>query len=534
VYWWKSVPIPVGRPCGLHPYTGVIVNFSAISEATLIETLKLIPLGDEDLIIGPVRSPFADTYYPGTVGGAPATSVLAGAIVLPIHNTSSFIKAMLDCHVKRNTWDYEVEKIIVRDTNRENDFYEEDLSASMKNLVDRDQRDIIDKFNKYNTELAILHKQSTLIFNKIGAQGALICNEEIKNADFFAAYEKISKFYASKASSNIDVFEEKARNVLLQPGQEFISHWILLQVALKNWAMVLGLQRDSITQPPPPPKRRRGAPIEEPFVAPIVINVPESIANSGDSSDADLIDMGYRNLIPETERIKILKNSLSGSERFDKSIDIFYELPAIERTLRQFLKILTLRDETAPGQQAREREMKSTNKLTKDESSNSKTALVTTTPSDHPVSSSGKYPAGSCTHHPNSITHTTSQCRGQGKKGNNDKQNDKSPYTKPYEARNCTKCEKFNPNRRVHKTHNTENCTYVVPAGAKPITANVAKDETTTPQPKGNRKRKAPAAFTLKSPNEHEDEQKMKFVLANFARFKNLVDENPNYDGSNN
>jgi hypothetical protein len=75
----------------------------------------------------------------------------------------------------------------------------------------------------------------------------------------------------------------------------------------------------------------------------------------------------------------------------------------------------------------------------------------------------------------------------------------------------------------------------VVPAGAKPISVNVAKDETTTPQPKGNRKRKAAAAaFTLKSPNEHEDEQKMKFVLANFAKFKNLVDENPNYDGSNN
>jgi hypothetical protein len=270
--------------------------------------------------------------------------------------------------------------------------------------------------------------------------------------------------------------------------------------------MVIGLQRDALVPV-------IGA--DPAFIIPQTVNMPEAILNSGDASDSEILaEYPRRILIHETTRLDILLRSVSTRERFLKSRDTFYELPSDERTVRNLVKILSLRDETAPGQLARENEMKSMNKLNKDESSNEKSAMVATTPV-------GKYPLGSCMYHPLTTNHTSEQCRKGFEK-----------HKKPYEVRHCNNCEKYNPKRYSYKTHNTSECTYKAPPGAQSYGV-IATDAPPEPAPAEapTRKKRKPteSAFVIANPANDEDEARRAYILQNYDQFKSLVSKNPNY-----
>jgi hypothetical protein len=215
--------------------------------------------------------------------------------------------------------------------------------------------------------LVELNKTCAYIFGRIGSLALVHVHEELRDSNYFAAYEKICKYFTNAATSNPGQFEAIARSVLIQPGQDFQSHWITLQISLKNWAMILGMEIETLDEPlivpldpliPPPPPVAKA------------INVPEAIANAGDSSDAQLKALGHRVLIHETTRIQILSKSLNGLERFVVATDAFYGLKGTEKNLRKLIDLLETRDISIPGQRFRKEELENSggNKLSKDES----------------------------------------------------------------------------------------------------------------------------------------------------------------------
>jgi hypothetical protein len=501
IYWWKQVPLPIGHPCSRDPISGDSVYFTPVLASEVDEIIHMIPIGDRDRIFEPDRDPKAEVFYPGTAFASgdlaiSAPILQAGGVVIP--NPAAVILApyfkevllrqMLKAKLSFEKWTLVELKAKLEPTPVPGhpDFppspplesiqsLQNQLSSFTQNLVEKDYRDQIDKFQKASNDLIALYKTCTIVFSKIGAQGLMLADIEIKALDFRGAYDKIEKYYTQRASSNCDVFEVAAKSIILQPGQDFQAHWIQMQIAWKNWAMVLGLQRDETTFIPTPLVPRQ------------VINSNEAIANSSIYSDTELDSQGYRNLLPETNRIAMLTNSMRPTdERFKLTIESFYVQEAKDRTLRNLLTIIERRENSKPGQEARAKEARSGNKLHKDESSNSKTALVS-----NEDQTKDKFPAGSCIHHPKSTTHTTSQCRVGPGKASSSNETMKSPHKRPFEERNCSNCEKYNPNRKAFGTHNNETCTFVKPENAKVYKANVAKENenSSTPKPKKDKKK---------------------------------------------
>jgi hypothetical protein len=326
----------------------------------------------------------------------------------------------------------------------------------------------------------------------------LLVEDHIRDSDYHAAYSVIEKHYTQRASTNCDIFAHAAKAIILHPGQDFQAHWILLQTAWKNWAMVLGLQREGRVFVPTAARPRQ------------TINLPEATANAQYFSDAELIDLNFRILIPEADRITMLVESIvSREDRFKFQIDRFYEQSTQDQTLRGLVISIETRENSKPGQIARELENRLSNKLKKDESSNSKTALLST---EETVQ---KFPIGSCVNHPTSTTHTTIMCRGQGIKSVNANEITKSLTKRTFENRNCSKCEKFNPNRKAFGTHNTESCTFNLPENPKVYKANVA-EESSQPKPKKDKKK---STSSNENQNQIDEDRIYAMIASSMGRY---------------
>jgi hypothetical protein len=270
----------------------------------------------------------------------------------------------------------------------------------------------------------------------------------------------------------------------------------LLQSAWRSWAVVLGLQRE-------------GRAIVVPGTAPpklLEVNSAEATANSQAFSDSELTLAGFRILIPEIKRISMLADSL-GTTRFAYHIERFYELPSADRTLRTLVEVIEAREISKPGQLARALELESNNTLTKNESSNAKSALLAN--DESPM----RYPLGSCIFHPTSVTHTTNQCRGQGKAGN-----EKKTYRKAFEERHCSNCDQFNPNRTAQNTHNLETCSFKPPKNAKNYKVNLAANENSN-ETSSSKKKKKSNNSTSSNENDLSEAQFYAMLTKKFGNF---------------
>jgi hypothetical protein len=453
-------------------------------------------------------------------------------IIKPSQNLF-LLNAMMNCFIEANSWDYNMLKgHLLTPVCSE---YEAKLTAVGADLVEKSYAEILEKLDKNATSLAAKHKTCGMIFNRIGPQAMAIATEELRNNDYYAAYLKIEKYFVNKGSSDTHAFEASAKGIRIKPGQNFMSHWILLQESLKKWAMVLGLQRDRMIKAP----IVLGA-LENPAPPLAMPNVDtlESIANSGELSDFEISQLGHRNLIPENSRIEILEESLKGIDRFELEFKLFYGLTTENKSMVNLLNLLIIRDESKPGQIERESEVvheKSNNKLSKDET-NSKSAIVGKTPP------SKYFPPGSCINHPESTTHNTEGCLGGNKSGNQ-----KSPgkqYQKDYEKRHCTYCEKHNKkNPRAFKSHNTEECRINPNKPGNPQ-ANVSKskrddekDGNQKPSKKGRKRNHnsnhdddESSAYTIVKQPSKADAGRMKFILAHFDELEAMVVSNKGSD----
>jgi hypothetical protein len=140
----------------------------------------------------------------------------------------------------------------------------------------------MEKFSKHNLELSAINKTCSLVFNKIGHTTKLLATVECEEKNFYAAFMIIENYFKNKASANTEKFADLVREMTLAPGQEFANHWILLQHAMKNWAIVLGIQRDqSAVSAAPVPIVGVVAPIAPPPAAVVVVHQEEASANSG-------------------------------------------------------------------------------------------------------------------------------------------------------------------------------------------------------------------------------------------------------------
>jgi hypothetical protein len=199
------------------------------------------------------------------------------------------------------------------------------------------------------------------------------------------------------------------------------------------------------------------------------------------------------------------------------------------------INLLMIRDESKPGQIDREAEVahEKSNKLSKDET-NSKSAIIGKTP---PMK---HFPPGSCTNHPDATTHTTEDCRGVGKSGN---QKSGKSYPKKYEKRHCTYCEKNNKrNPKAQDTHNTEDCRMNPNKPAN--SANMSQsnhDDEGNQKPKRRRKSNYnnnsrddnSSAYTIVKQPPKADAERMKFILAHFDELEAMVVSNKGTDKDN-
>jgi hypothetical protein len=269
------------------------------------------------------------------------------------------------------------------------------------------------------------------------------------------------------------------------------------------------------------------------------VHQEEATANSGLLTDYEIENLNFRCLICEQDRINIVIKSISArKERFTSSLDLYYQHPQSDRSLRQLIEILKTREESKLGQEARELEQRYANKLTKNESSNGKTALATKTESE---ASKKKFPIGSCVNHPNSTTHDTSGCNGGKQKKSESSSSEKKSYTKPFELRNCGRCERWNPKRSAFSTHNSSTCTFVLPPPDSkqfPV-ANLASSESTEKEPRKrkNKSKKpepashyAPQQSTTESDGEtvdDEHESKKDYIMNNLDEFAKFLNKKP-------
>jgi hypothetical protein len=562
VYWWDNTPVPIGHPSHQHRVTKRTVLFQDVPANEVMRNVKLLPLGNfegQNLILGPLRGALADEFYPFTVDG-PLDSVplipgppLAGggagnlipdpaAEILPESVTNAFIDRMLECHFKAYCWNYQrvYDSIYVTRTRTLESYYSQ-LKPSTRNLIERIHHDLMEKFSKHNTELSAINKTCSLVFNKIGHATKLLATVECEEKNYYAAFMIIENYFKNKASANTEKFADLVREMTLAPGQEFSNHWILLQHAMKNWAIVLGIQRDQSAAAAAPAVPIIGvvAPIAPPPAAVVVVHQEEATANSGLLTDYEIENLNFRCLICEQDRINIVIKSISArKERFTSSLDLYYQHPQSDRSLRQLIEILKTREESKLGQEARDTEQRHANKLTKNESSNGKTALAAKTETE---TSQKKYPIGSCVNHPNSTTHDTSGCNGGNKqKKSESSSSEKKSYTKPFELRNCGRCERWNPKRSAFKTHNSSTCTFPLPppdSNAKQFpVANLASSESNEKEPR-KRKNKtkkpepsshyAPQQSTTESDGETEDEHEKKknYIMNNLDEFAEFLNK---------
>jgi hypothetical protein len=528
IYWFKKIPIPLGATCCKCPSTGKARKFVTVDQSEFESALEIFPLGKRTVGAADVRHPLAEKYFPGlTATHAPwdTTEVTDTTTVVEIKSSQNFflLEALIDCYIEEKSWNYlALKEDLLTPTCAS---YERKMTQAGIDQVNKEYSELLKELDKSATSLAQKHKLCGTIFNKIGPQALNICSEELEDSDFFAAFQKIEKYFVNKGSSDTSTFEATARDIRLKPGQNFLSHWIKLQSALKKWAMVLGLQRD---------KMAKTAVLvgEGPLPAPATINVNllESIANSGDLSDSAILDLNFRLLIPENTRILILEESLRGNNRFQLEISLFYGQTAEKKTMASMLNLLSIRDESRPGQLAREAEVplnskSAANKLNKDET-DSKSAIIGKTPT------AGKYPPGSCSNHPESTTHTTADCRGIGKNGNQQKSNNGDGKQKKYEKRHCTICEKHNrKNPKAQDSHNTENCNFKVQSSGN-ITNSGNDDHDEGKQKPKTKKRKSSneddesSAFTIKKVPTKADAKKMKFILSHYDELEAMVKSN--------
>jgi hypothetical protein len=559
VYWWDNTPLPIGHPSHQHRVTKRTVLFQDVSAAEVMRNVRKLPLGNfegQNLILGPLRGALADEFYPDTVegdldridliagpplpgGGAGNMIANPNAEVLPESIISDFIDRMLKCHFKAYCWNYQkvYDSIYVARTRTIESYYTQ-LKPTTRNLIERIHHDLMEKFSKHNAELTLINKTCSLVFNKIGHATKLLATVECEEKNYYAAFMIIENYFKTKASANTEKFADLVREMTLAPGQEFSNHWILLQHAMKNWAIVLGIQRDqSVAAAAPAPIVGVVAPIAPPPAAAVVVHQEEATANSGLLTDYEIENLGFRCLICEQDRINIVIKSISlRKERFTSSLDFYYQPPQSERSLRQLIEILKTREESKLGQEARDIELKHANRLTKNESSNGKTAMVT---KNEIESSQKKFPAGSCVNHPNSTTHDTSGCNGgKQQKKSESSSSEKKTYTKPFETRNCGRCERWNPKRSAFKTHNSTTCTFPLPSdpNAKQFpVANLASSESSEKEPrkrKSKSKKSEPSShyapqLNTESDGETEDEleKKKSYIMNNLDEFAEFLNK---------
>jgi hypothetical protein len=555
VYWWDNTPIPIGHPSHQHRVTKRTVLFHDVTAYEVMKNVKLLPLGNfegQNLILGPLRGALADEFYPLTMEGdldrANLIASPAGggnmipdpaAEILPDSLTGTFIDRMLECHMKAYCWNYQkvYDSIYVTKT-RTLDSYYSLLKPTTQNLIERFHHDLMEKHSKHNLELSAIHKTCSQVFNKIGHSTKLLATVECEEKNFHAAFMIIENYFKNKASANTEKFADLVREMTLAPGQEFANHWILLQHAMKNWAIVLGIQRDqSAAAAAPAPIVGVVAPIGPPPAAVVIVHQEEATANSGLLTDYEIESLNFRCLICEQDRINIVIKSISArKERFTSSLDFYYQPPQSERSLRQLIEILKTREESKLGQEARDIELKHANRLIKNESSNGKTAMVTKTTESE--SSQKKFPAGSCVNHPNSTTHDTSGCNGgKQQKKSESSSSEKKTYTKPFETRNCGRCERWNPKRSAFKTHNSTTCTFPLPSdpNAKQFpVANLASSESSEKEPRKrkNKSKKsessshyAPQTTESEGETEDEHEKKKSYIMENLDEFAEFLNK---------
>jgi hypothetical protein len=558
VYWWKNVPIPVGFPSGQDPITKEMRDFEEVTLDECHALLEHLPLGCDDILdsmygypahhvrspgIVYSRHPLSQKYYPNVFAGAPLVSYDDNAKYLGTHIAAEFVLAMKNCFAESKFLNYETLKLTLGEgppPMRTCQDYENDLDATTQNLIEKTYQANLNCFKAQDVELNNLHKTSMLVFSKIGSSSLMLVTEELRTNNFHAAYRKIEKYFIDKGVSNIESFEQAVVNVILQPGKDFSTHWLLLQDALKRLAMVSGVQRDGLYHPAiigmivPVPK----------------INLLEAIANSGELSDQEIETVYGRVLIPETRRIQILETSVTtGITRFAKAKEDMYELPVEQRTIRTFLEKLNRRETSKPGQEHKENEVKSSNRLTKDESSNSKTAM---TAKENP--SSGKYPKGTCPNHPDSTTHTLAECKfkkaSNGSSNSNPKNEKQSSDNKnPTQKRKwiekfCTYCDKNNWKNR--ESHDTSECTLKNKRNNSSSRANITQsnndeendsDDTTTRKSKKSRRKSANASRAMDSSNAIQssgsiDADRLQFILSNWNQVNKYIDEEENGSSS--
>jgi hypothetical protein len=440
---------------------------------------------------------------------------------------------MVQAHIEFNVWDYEVESLAINTGVVPLSNYMKMVSNATLNQVERDYRNTLDDFNKYNKELIEVHQRCAHVFSKVGLIAKVHVHAELKASNYHAAYRKICEYFNNLATSDTDQFERIAKSIRIEPGQDFQAHWINLQLAIKNWAMVIGMEIEDREEEPVVPI----GPVVDPLLNQN-LNIPEAIANAGDSSDGELKTAGYRILIHETTRIHVLIKSLSVSGRFTECVNDFYKLLKPSRSLKALIAIINLKEDSIPGQTALRNEITNLNKLNKDESSNNKKALVNET--SQSTKTQGLYPIGSCQYHPNSNTHNTAMC-SKGKLQQTDSRNhssnesNKRVYDRPFEERHCTYCQEWNPMRKVQYSHITKNCTYKAPPGAVPISAAIVAAESQNAPPaqskrqryRENKKEKAAMIAAAPTLDQNTDPEYAKYLA--YLAVRDKMVPNPNY-----
>jgi hypothetical protein len=559
IYWWKTVPIPVGKPSSRDPITGLIRNFEEVSRETLFNILDHLPLGCDTILSKnhgvpegtvapvdyiPIRHPLSEKYFPGVHPGFEEGvyfTVDEHPMILSQHFAGEFVLAMRKCYAESKLLDYHTLKHLVGEgppPMRTCEDYEDALEANTQVIVEKTYQGILTSYKALDVELNQLYTKSTVVFSKIGNSALQLVTEELKVGDFHAAYRIIEEHYINKGVSNIESFESDLKLVILEPGRDFTPHWVALQNSLKRLAMVSGIMRDALHH------QNKVDGIYIPFVP--IINTLEAIANSGVLSDREIEAIHGRVLIPETKRVQILEDSISAkTSRFAKQKESMYEMQVDERTIRTFLAKIILREESKPGQDHKLSETRGSNKLNKDESSNSKSAMISS--NENSKTLSGKYPAGSCPNHPKSTTHTLAECnfKGDGKKTidnsnktSTDSKNDKSSKTKWVE-KYCKHCAANKNLWKNRKTHTTEECSK---NNSYPRRSNEDRSNYT---PRANVSRKSNRLDDdsdndsshdrkrTKSVNSSSiDPEKLSFALANWTTINELIEEQQNEKSS--
>jgi hypothetical protein len=465
VYWWKSVPIPIGRPSFKDPVTGEVRLFEPVSQAELHRTLDSLPLGCDDILdryydlpkeivhvegVTP-RSwhPLSLKFFPGVMNAHATDGVWANnegnQQILGHHLMGEFVLTMTQCYAESKYLDYNALKDFVGEGEhpmKTCEAYEIELEPDAQVIVEKTYQGILTSYKALDVELNILFTKSSTVFSKIGHSALQLVIDELKVGDFHRAYRIIEETYINKGVSNIESFETAVRNVILEPGKDFTPHWVALQDSLKRLAMVSGIQRDALHHQ----NMQEG--VYVPFVP--KINSLEAIANSGVLSDREIELKFHRVLIPETTRVKILEDSIMAKiDRFSKQKESMYDLQVNERTIRTFLAKILLREESKPGQDHKIMESKGSNKLNKDESTNSKSAMIT---HEETIKIPRvKYPPGTCPNHPKSTSHTLAECGGLNKDdgGGNNKSNSNSNNSRNNENKySGNKYDKNKPKRK--------------------------------------------------------------------------------------